>query len=298
MIVVGEWLYGMHSGCPGGGIGCVFVNKFDCPGRQVGPSGISEPQNFVAPEEFKGAGSFWWRSHLLSFIMHPRDELVARLRATQRMLGWPRNKPVIAVHVRHGDWCTDVYQMNLHHGTLQPCHPFSVYLEAVRKIRDKYGVDTAYLSTNDEKVVAEAQEVTDIKFLSVDFDRSQFASRWGLEQMMMHGTVDRKTVAESALIDLLMLGQCDYMVGGFKSQFARVSFALMTARLGEVRPYVSVDNPWFAHDQIYLILNRLGYDAEVQYITEHLIAAEWDLDKAEASIRKDKAEKGQEQEMK
>lgn len=44
------------------------------------------------------------------------------------------------------------------------------------------------------------------------------------------------------LLDLLLLGACDGLVGKHTSNLPRLAFALMIARLGRLPPHVSIDN--------------------------------------------------------
>eukprot|EP00325_Prymnesiales_sp_UTEX-LB-985_P003627 CAMPEP_0174712444 /NCGR_PEP_ID=MMETSP1094-20130205/13434_1 /TAXON_ID=156173 /ORGANISM="Chrysochromulina brevifilum, Strain UTEX LB 985" /LENGTH=116 /DNA_ID=CAMNT_0015911513 /DNA_START=129 /DNA_END=479 /DNA_ORIENTATION=- len=49
---------------------------------------------------------------------------------------------------------------------------------------------------------------------------------------------------ESFVIDLHAMASCDAVVGKFTSNLARLVFELISARLGRVAPYISLDVPW------------------------------------------------------
>mmetsp|Transcript_21993 Transcript_21993/g.34481 ORF Transcript_21993/g.34481 Transcript_21993/m.34481 type:complete len:90 (+) Transcript_21993:133-402(+) len=56
--------------------------------------------------------------------------------------------------------------------------------------------------------------------------------------------VDRKQVADSTLIDTIMLSSCDYLILGLQSGYSRMALSLASAQKGYVPPYVSMDYPW------------------------------------------------------
>lgn len=120
LVLIGDFLYGAHDGCSGGGLGCFFVRSFSCQNHSNPiPGRVSIPENFEVPiTEFSELGVFWWRAWTLSYVVRPALHLESRVLAAKRAMGWPRREPVLAVHVRHGDWCTDVFDMNLHAGCL------------------------------------------------------------------------------------------------------------------------------------------------------------------------------------
>ena len=54
-----------------------------------------------------------------------------------------------------------------------------------------------------------------------------------------YGLLDRAAVAESALLDMLLLADCDYFAGSFSSHFSSAAFELSVFNKGFVPPYVS-----------------------------------------------------------
>lgn len=54
-----------------------------------------------------------------------------------------------------------------------------------------------------------------------------------------YGLLDRAAVAESALLDMLLLADCDYFVGSFSSHSSSAAFELSVFNKGFVPPYVS-----------------------------------------------------------
>mmetsp|Transcript_2853 Transcript_2853/g.7419 ORF Transcript_2853/g.7419 Transcript_2853/m.7419 type:complete len:84 (+) Transcript_2853:26-277(+) len=66
---------------------------------------------------------------------------------------------------------------------------------------------------------------------------------------MAQGAVDARLVAETSLIDILLLRECDYLIGTFISHFSRLALELMTADKGFVPPYASLDFAYGVHGE-------------------------------------------------
>ena len=85
----------------------------------------------------------------------------------------------------------------------------------------------------------ELEKVDGITVLHMPLDRSMFESQWWIDHRAAYGLVDRKQVAESALLDMLMLAECDYFIGTFSSHFSMSAFEISAYNKGQVPPYVS-----------------------------------------------------------
>jgi len=152
-----QWPYGMHQGCQAWGLACYFeAHAPHCPHlfsregdegmlsrimREEEPHWMWEQRDVVsgtghcshylpnvadnAPWKFRHLGLLWWRSHILSFLMHPNAHLQRRLRQVKNLIGYTH--PIIGLHIRHGDACT--------HATLSnyrpPCKSVSDYFDQV-----------------------------------------------------------------------------------------------------------------------------------------------------------------------
>mmetsp|Transcript_83080 Transcript_83080/g.222768 ORF Transcript_83080/g.222768 Transcript_83080/m.222768 type:complete len:142 (+) Transcript_83080:403-828(+) len=129
------------------------------------------------------------------------------------------------------------------------CHEAEAYLQPVREMRRRYGVSDVFLATQDADVVAAFRREPGIRVMALDFDRQALTGRAALKALHWRqklGFVDRQMVAESALVDLFLLSECDMLVGAFHSQFARLAYQLMAVRAGRLPPFASVDLSWGA----------------------------------------------------
>jgi len=108
----------------------------------------------------------------------------------------------------------------------------------------KYNVSRVYVASDSAEVIDKLHEMGDMQVLHMPLDRSMFDSQWWIDHRAAYGLVDRKQVAESALLDMLMLAACDYFIGTFSSHFSMSAFEISAYNKGHVPPYISVDCPW------------------------------------------------------
>jgi hypothetical protein len=190
-------------------------------------------------------GAFWWRSHLAWFLIQPSASLSASIRLVKASIGWSHAGGaggVLGVHVRHGDACMHAQISNFR----PECVPFSAYVERIKEMRRMYGVNKVFLATDDPAVVDEARALEGFKVMSLDIDRAMLSGDWFLEfrTQGQSSAIKSQDVTGSALLDLMLLSDCDYFIGSFASHLSRLAYELIVARLGFHPPYSSVDYPW------------------------------------------------------
>jgi hypothetical protein len=233
------WALFDYDECRGLGLWCHFFHPSTCRAASLSPEGAKPSQVEVVhvtrpwelAEDFKGMGLFQWSSNLIGAIARPRGGMLSKLQRLKNIVGFQR--PVIGLHVRYGDGCLP-NQMHR-----PPCEPIESYMEELRRMAARYSVSRVYVASDSSEVIDRLQEMGDMQVLHMPLDRSMFDSSWWIDHRAAYGLVDRKRVAESAVLDMLMLAECDYFIGTFSSHFSMAAFEISTYNKGHVAPYVS-----------------------------------------------------------
>ena len=170
----------------------------------------------------------------MGLIARARGGIKAKLQRLKNIVGF--RHPIIGLHIRYGDGCLP-NQMHR-----PPCEPIEAYMEELRRMSKLYNVSSVYVATDSSQVIDKLQEVEDMQVLHMPLDRTVFDSAWWIDHRAAYGLVDRKQVAESAVLDMLMLAECDYFIGTFSSHFSMSAFEISAYTKGHVPPYVSDPN--------------------------------------------------------
>jgi len=130
----------------------------------------------------------------------------------------------MGIHIRHGDKSSEAKLL-----------PMKMYMEKAECIKSKYNVTKIFLSSDDEGVIKESKLYSNFTFYHLDFVRLNSTAK---EAMRMFGP---KKVAITALIDLFLLIDCDYLIGTFSSNWSRAAFKMMYAAYGKIPPFIALD---------------------------------------------------------
>ncbi|EKX54315.1 hypothetical protein GUITHDRAFT_99792 [Guillardia theta CCMP2712] len=231
-------LFSYHK-CAGLGLWCHLEHPTTC--KAANMSSVREIASQVLvthvtrrwdfAEGFHDVGMFNWFSTLMGLTVRPRSLLHSELNHMKNVIGFKH--PIIGVHIRYGDGCLP---NQLHR---PPCEPVETYVEEIMRMVMKYEVSTVFLATDSAQALEQLKSNFDFETLHAPVDRSLFDSRWWIDHRAAFGVVDPMQVGESALMDLLLLSECDYFIGTFSSHFSLAAFELSTFKKGYVPPYVS-----------------------------------------------------------
>ena len=200
------------------------------------------------PERFRADGWFASVAATYSFLLRPSAELGAALAAAKASLGWPADGKVLGLHVRMGDACAASEMAR----TSRRCDALEAYAPHVERLAARYGVRHVFLATDSEAVVGAARRRFARTGLALLYQknvsvraRGDAAGGGGLiDNLLRNGKVDGYAEGWAAALDLLLLGESAALVGKFTSNLDRIAYALMSARGGCLRPYVSLDAAW------------------------------------------------------
>lgn len=178
-------------------------------------------------------GWFWWWSQI-DWILHKdapmREETINRIQK-ETNLDW--NKPCIGLHIRRGDACNDVTAKH------RKCPPFSVYLDAIKDISQRYGpITQVYLATDDAKAIKEAEtEGAGFTWHYLKFDRSKYVG----QDIDGNEIINDAATLNELYVDILATAHCDAVVGSMSSSVMWIVYGIMIGEKGFYPPFVSVD---------------------------------------------------------
>uniref|UniRef100_A0A7S0HJF4 Uncharacterized protein n=1 Tax=Hanusia phi TaxID=3032 RepID=A0A7S0HJF4_9CRYP len=82
-------------------------------------------------------------------------------------------------------------------------------------------------------------------WIGVDVKRNFLQSDTNYDLAMRIGVLDRRMAADSALLDLFLLRECDYLILQLSGEYSRLSLELNVAFKGYLPPFISLDTyPW------------------------------------------------------
>uniref|UniRef100_A0A7S0RP45 Alpha-(1,6)-fucosyltransferase N- and catalytic domain-containing protein n=1 Tax=Pyramimonas obovata TaxID=1411642 RepID=A0A7S0RP45_9CHLO len=176
---------------------------------------------------------------MFRFIWRPNTMLQRKVEEAKASVSWER--PIISMHVRHGDACYD-------HRAQRKCHEFEDYLVAARKIKERYGVRNVFLATDNVAVIAKARANEEFNFLVRETESAKFYSGKGakefVERRLAKGEGDPGMIGWDAAIDIEMMGHGDFFVGTMSSSLGRLGFMRMVGMKRYVPPFISLDYAW------------------------------------------------------
>jgi len=200
------------------------------------------------PDEYKERGLFWWTAQQFAWLLRPGERLAAQVASLKAALQWEAHRPILGMHVRHGDSCMQGEGSR----TGRKCESLAVYMRGARQMQ-QYGFRSVYLATDDAAVLEEARrDYPDITWLIGQPTSSQSRNANGgsnhrFEQMAFESgekNMDLVREFQEVLSDIFMLADTDGFVGKFTSNMDRIAYALNYGQRGCAAPFVSLDAYW------------------------------------------------------
>jgi hypothetical protein len=189
------------------------------------------------------AGQFNTVALLMSGMLRPSAAVAASVIQAKRDLGWPetlgqRRRAPLLIGLHHS--CTG-------RAPRQACEPLQTYLPSIRELEREYGADRQvyiFLATDDAAAAAEARRLRDEALTAPirAFSHAIWMARPAVQQQLpagpagagaLPGGADGYEDAVHSMVDVVLLSQCDALVGNFSSEVGRIAYALMAARRGE-----------------------------------------------------------------
>ena len=172
--------------------------------------------------------------------------------------------PIVSMHIRRGDscmrWAKKRGDNSMASG--RPCYPTSLYLEAAKELKQKYGCKRLRLATDSAGAAAQVVEVLEADGWTVtrlQYDRALVGGKEGVNRgkRVDKGTVyiedrlragdqglDQELVIGSLLAELDLLSGGHMLVGTSSSWVTRLAFLMMIGRRGTTPPFIFLDAPF------------------------------------------------------
>lgn len=188
----------------------------------------------------KDQGLFWWETHVMAWMLRPKSSLATHFKGVMESMEWDQWRPILGVHVRHGDSCMRTEQRR----AARKCEGLSRYLKEVKQMT-KYGYKAIYIATDDKDVVREAKALFGgLKVLLGPTTQAQVRPT----NRMFEVFRDRMQLPElrqeymEVITDIFLLASCDGLVGKFSSNIARVAYSLNFGQRGCAMPFIALDS--------------------------------------------------------
>ena len=172
--------------------------------------------------------------------------------------------PIVSMHIRRGDSCMRWAKKRGDNGLAsgRPCYPTSLYLEAAKQLKQKYGCNRLRLATDSAGAAVQVAEVLEADGWAVtrlQYDRALVGGKEGVNRgkRVDKGTVyiedrlkagdqglDPELVIGSLLAELDLLSGGHMLVGTSSSWVTRLAFLMMIGRRGTTPPFIFLDAPF------------------------------------------------------
>jgi hypothetical protein len=158
------------------------------------------------PDKYADRGITWWKGQLLRFLMQPNQRLQ---QAIDKAIKVPQ--PFIGLQVRHSSNWTSRTRRNI---------PLADYMKYVEQIRRKTGINTVFVSTEDQKVIDQCtKDYPDYRFY---WTRGHHRSNQNQAKAIIAGKLDGVEEGRIGLVNLFLMREASHFVGGFQSNWGRL----------------------------------------------------------------------------
>jgi hypothetical protein len=181
------------------------------------------------------------------YVFSPVEPIRRRAAALRIAMGWPA-RPVLGLHIRRGDAASSETTHSAPAKSTRRSFGLVDYLDAADVLCERFGYHDIFLATEStEEIEGAAILRPQYRFLWLDHDRSLFpsisASGQFIEDLVLDHPERARPLAESAILDLCCLCECDAFVGAFNSEFSVLGWLLAIGSRGSLIPYISLSSP-------------------------------------------------------
>lgn len=224
-------------------MGCWDILCDACPPWAPGHPNEPPPARLV-PGKYQHRGLFWWTAQQYSWYLTPGKDLSDRIEQEKKHLDWENNRPILALHVRHGDTCGDTFKHDRH------CSGLDEYMQHALLMQKQFGYKSIYLATDDHNVVLETKNWPQFKWLLSNATNAQkfFAKDTSnFEDQVRDGKVDLVAESKEILQMMHVMSDADGLLGKMSSTIDMIVYPLSYGKKQCQVPLKTLDLPW-RHD--------------------------------------------------
>ena len=193
---------------------------------------IDKLENY--PEPYRRMGIPYWRSRFTSRFFRLNRNVAAIFQATKKSINWPKDRAVLAIHIRQGDKAKEGYRL------------FSAqqYLEHALKIQRDYRVADVFLATDSPTVLKECFDLFGPFFNIMALNDSRRLGDTSIEvASFAKNQSDSWTLGLDAILNLQFMSEANFFIGTVHSNFGRMAAELMFAKNNLRGPMIFLDKP-------------------------------------------------------
>eukprot|EP00511_Aplanochytrium_stocchinoi_P004162 CAMPEP_0204840722 /NCGR_PEP_ID=MMETSP1346-20131115/38767_1 /ASSEMBLY_ACC=CAM_ASM_000771 /TAXON_ID=215587 /ORGANISM="Aplanochytrium stocchinoi, Strain GSBS06" /LENGTH=368 /DNA_ID=CAMNT_0051978317 /DNA_START=267 /DNA_END=1373 /DNA_ORIENTATION=- len=229
-------------------------------------SPVPNIENLVIDKDFAKYGLFWNVAQILDFVMQPSENTARAINAIVKSndLLSPKNQPVLGVHLRLGDSCSDPERDKK--GRI--CQGLEAFIPHIKRMIRTFGYKSIYLATDSSTAIGNAtRDYPQYKWLYNKrinrnkykvFEQASIKDELSIEGILFGHPKLRKQFDPydemiNFLADTIILGRYTHgLVGKYTSNMDRIVSAIGSVHFGRqnngkrncLQPAISIDSPW------------------------------------------------------
>ena len=151
--------------------------------------------------------NLYTRGLVLGGVLKLKQEYKAHIEEKMSRIGV--NPPIIGVHIRQGDVISDP-------SVRFRVVPLDIYLNVVKKIAEKTGIKTVFVTTDSQQVIRDLPKNSGLDFIYDDTEKRYDNCN---AQMLQDSPELKRQETMTAISNIHILSRCDYIIGGISSWF-------------------------------------------------------------------------------
>ena len=159
---------------------------------------------------------FYFTGLIMDSVLKLKDEYELHIRERRKYLNMESYKPIIGVHIRQGDVMTESYLAFRR-------FKLSDYMATIEEVVSKTGVKNVFIATDSPETIKQLPKDSGITFIYDDEEKRHDTSN---SLMLLNNPDMKKIETMTAVKNIYLLSDCDYIVGSYGTSFIKFASAL------------------------------------------------------------------------